>query len=298
MQRVQSGWTVFKRILSFIFRKPYLLIPMLLAWAVYVGAAYWIYANLDIEGMEIVMQLVVLFAFTCLSTFTIGIASLFILELIEQHETTGRMNPFKALLEMLIKDLWRALPIIIVWSIVDFVLLLVIALLNSTRKRKHGPRRPKGFIQRAVEAFRDLVRMGSMTVFTVIAWENLGPKASFDKGYGVFKKQFAEMLTGFGLNKIMGLLLGVPVILVIIGLNMEMLPVEPTMIGLVIYMSIVWSLGKLIEQLFVSELYLWYLHYEKAVEDAKRRGTEPPKSLNDVPKPSFTDDNFDLKEEY
>ena len=62
-------------------------------------------------------------------------------------------------------------------------------------------------------------------------------------------------------------------------------------------MSIVWSLGKLIEQLYVSELYLWYKHYENAIEKAKKTGSTPPKSLYDVPKPSFTDDVFDLAEE-
>lgn len=298
MHRIQSGWTVFKRILKFILRKPFLMIPMLMAWAVYLGVAYLVYSNIDIEGLEIASQLLLVFGFTCISTFTIGIASLFILELLEQHETTGKMNPFKALFEMVTKDLWRALPIIIVWSIVDFVLALVIGLLNSTRKRKNRPRRPKGPLQRAVEAFRDLVRMGSMTVFTVIAWEDLGPKASFDKGYRVFKTQFAEMLTGFGLNKIIGALLGIPIIIVILLLRTELLPIEPTMIGLVVYMSIVWSLGKLIEQLYVSELYLWYKHFEDAKDRAKRYGEEPPKSLYDTPKPSFTDDKFDLKKEY
>ena len=284
--------------MKFIFKKPLLLIPMLVAWGVYVLVAFEAQARLDFDSMEIPGLLLVLFLFTCLSTFTIATSSLFILELLEQHETTGRMNPFKALFDMITKDFWRALPIIIVWSIVDFILMIVIALLDSTRSRKNKPKRPKGPMQRAVEAFRDLVRMGSMTVFTVIAWEDLGPKASFDKGFDVFKRQFAEMLTGFGLGKLVGLLLGIPMLLVYFGLQAEMLPQEETYIGIIIYSSIVWSLKKLIEQLYVSELYLWYKHYEDARADAKRRGTTPPSSLYDIPQPSFTDSNFDLKKEY
>lgn len=297
MHRVQSGWEVFKRSLKFIFQKPFLLIPMLIAWVIYIVVAVWAQGQFDFNNMETAELLLVLFGFTCLSTFTIATASLFVLELLEQHETTGKMNPFKALLDMITKDFWRALPLIIAWSIIDFVLMIVVAFLDSTRKRKNGPKRPKGFLQRSVEAFKDLVRMGSMTVFTVVAWEELGPKASFDKGFKVFKKQFAEMLTGFGLNKVIGLIMGLPIFLVVLIMNTGALPQEETMIGLIIYMSIVWSLSKLIEQLYVSELYLWYKHYELAIADAKNRGVNPPDSIYDVPKPSFTDNKFDLIKE-
>ena len=137
-----------------------------------------------------------------------------------------------------------------------------------------------------------------MTVFTVIAWEKLGPKDSFDKGFDVFKRQFAEMLTGFGLNKITGFLLGIPLIFAMIILqNATVVNADVTLIILVVYISIVWSVGKLIEQLFVSELYLWYKHYERACAKAKKWGETPPKSMYDVPKPSFTDSNFDLIDE-
>ncbi len=297
MNSIRSGWTVYKRILKLIFTKPFLLLPMMMAWAVYIYVAFWFKNTYQLETMGTGTLLLILFGFTFLSTFTIGVASLFILELMEQHETTGSMNPFKALFDMLSKDLWRALPIIFIWSCVDFVLVMLITILNSSRKRKNRPRRPKGPIQRAVEAFRDLVRMGSMTVFTVIAWEPLGPKESFDKGYSVFKHRFSEMLVVFGLNKITGFLLGIPIMIVIISVRADLLPVQTTMIGLIIYMSVIWSLGKLIEQLFVSELYLWYTHYERAMTNAKRSQTEPPESLYDVPKPSFTDNHFDLIKE-
>lgn len=294
MQRLQSGWVTFKRIFKFIFRKPFLLLPMMFAWGVYVAVAVLVQANYDLEALDTGLLLLVVFGFTFLSTFTIGVSSLFILELIEQHETTGKMNPFKALFDMLTKDLWRALPIILLWALLDFVLKLIIALLNSTRKRKNRPSRPKGPLQRVVEAFRDLVRMGSMTVFTVVAWENLGPKASFDKGFRVFKSQFVEMLTGFVLNRVTGILLALPLILVIVLLQGEATIPEGVWIGLLVYISIIWSLEKLIEQLFVSELYLWYKHYENAVAEAKRLGKTPPASIHDVPKPSFTDNVLDL----
>jgi hypothetical protein len=297
MKTIQSGWSVFKRTLKLIFSKPYLLIPMIIAWLALVFASIWFNSTYNLETMEILELLLVLFASTFLSTFTIGIASLFILEMIEQLETRGKINPFKALFDMLSKDLWRALPIIILWSLADFILILIISFLDSLRKRKNRPKRPKGPIQRAVEAFRDLVRMGSMMVFTVIAWENLGPKQSFDKGYRVFKYRFSELLVGWGLNKVMGILLVIPVILVYIGLQANLLPLQATLIGLIIYISIMWSLRKLIEQLFVSELYLWYLHYERAKAKAMSTGSEPPASLYDVERPFFTDKNYDLVQE-
>lgn len=294
MHTIQSGWSVFKRTLKLILSKPYLLLPMFFAWLVYLMVGFWFFSTYNIETMETLQLLLLIFGFTFLSTFTIGIASLFILEMIEQLESRGKINPFKALFDMLSKDLWRALPLIILWSLIDFVLVLIIGFLDAGRKRKNRPRRPKGPIQRAVEAFRDFVRMGSMMIFTVIAWENLGPKQSFDKGYRVFKHRFSELLVGWGLNKVTGFLLGIPIILVFLALQAHLLPLRPTFLGLIIYLSIIWSLRKLIEQLFVSELYLWYLHYEKAINQAHLSGQTPPASMQDVKRPFFTDNNLDL----
>ncbi|MDA3931530.1 MAG: hypothetical protein PF513_02200 [Tenericutes bacterium] len=298
MKTIGTGWSVFKKNLKLIFSKPYLLLPMMVAWGVFIYTTYWFNTNYNLAEMDISMLLLVLFGFIFLSTFTIGVASLFVLEMLEQHETTGKINPFKALLDMITRDLWRALPIIILWSLVDFILTIIISILDSGRKRKNRPRRSKGPIQRAVEAFRDLVRMGSMTIFTVIAWENLGSKASFDKGYSVFKNRFSEMLVGFGLNKIFGLILVIPIIIVSFALRAGVLPFQTTSIALIIYISVVWSLRKLIEQLFVSELYLWYKHYELTIKKADRLGTKPPSSLYDVPRPSFSDKNYDLLKEH
>jgi len=294
MHTIQSGWSVFKRNLKLIFSKPYLLIPMFFSWLILFFASIWFNTTYNIETMELIELLLVLFAFTFLSTFTIGIASLLILEMIEQLESKGKINPFKALFDMLSRDLWRALPIIILWSLVDFILAIIIGFLNSGRKRKNRPKRPKGPIQRAVEAFRDMVRMGSMMIFTVIAWENLGPKQSFDKGYRVFKYRFSELVVGWGLNKVFGFLLGIPIILFLLALQAHLLPLQVTFIVLIIYISFIWSLRKLIEQLFVSELYLWYLHYERDVDKAKSTGSTPPNSIHDVKRPFFTDKNLDL----
>jgi hypothetical protein len=297
MKTIQSGWSVFKRNLKLIFSKPYLLIPMIIALLAPILAAIWFNATYNVETMEILELLLVLFAFTFISIFSIGVASLFILEIIEQLESRGKINPFKALFDMLSKDLWRALPIIILWSLIDFILYLLILLLDATRSRKNRPKRPRGPIQRAVEAFRDLIRMGSMMIFTVIAWEKLGPKESFDKGYRVFKYRFSELLVGWGLNKVMGIILAIPLILIFIALAANLLPLQTTLISVIIYTSIILSLRKLIEQLFVSELYLWYLHYERAKAKALSTGSEPPASMYDIKRPFFTDSNYDLVQE-
>ena len=297
MKTIQSGWSVFKRNLKLIFSKPYLLIPMIIALLAPILAAIWFNATYNVETMEILELLLVLFAFTFISIFSIGVASLFILEIIEQLESRGKINPFKALFDMLSKDLWRALPIIILWSLIDFILYLLILLLDATRSRKNRPKRPRGPIQRAVEAFRDLIRMGSMMIFTVIAWEKLGPKESFDKGYRVFKYRFSELLVGWGLNKVMGIILAIPLILIFMALAANLLPLQTTLISVIIYTSIILSLRKLIEQLFVSELYLWYLHYERAKAKALSTGSEPPASMYDIKRPFFTDSNYDLVQE-
>ena len=106
------------------------------------------------------------------------------------------------------------------------------------------------------------------------------------------------MLTGVGLSKVTGLLLMIPILIGVAFLQSETSPSETITIVMIVYMSVVWSLGKLIEQLYVSETYLWYKHFEDAQDKANKWNEEIPKSIHDIPRPSFADDKEDLQKGY
>ncbi|AIO19291.1 hypothetical protein KQ51_01415 [Candidatus Izimaplasma bacterium HR1] len=290
MQGIREGFAIYKKNFIFIFKHPFTLIPFLLALGASIFAGIYVNSVFDLDSLSIVQLLGLVYLLTIVSTFSISVASLFILELLEQHETTGKMRPLKALADMLTKDLWRALPIIIVWSIIDFIITLILAVFSALRKNKNGrTTRPAGPLERAVRILQTTVRMGMMVIFTVIAWDDKGPKASFDEGMKVYKNSLATMLTGVGVSEITAIILIVPLILVQLLSKFVYIPIDIFLPATYIYLAVSWSIGKLIEQLYVSELYLWNIHYEKALEN-----NENITSIYDVRKPSFTDNSFDL----
>lgn len=60
-----------------------------------------------------------------------------------------------------------------------------------------------------------------------------------------------------------------------------------------IYCAFVWSFALFLEQIFVAELYLWHLIWEREVKVAQERGEAEP-ALADVKHPCVLDDVPDL----
>ena len=295
MEGIRDGFTIFKNNLGFIIKHPFTLLPLLLALGASGWGAYYARTLVDVDALTVAELLGMAYLISAISTFSISIAALFIVELLEQHETTGVMNPFTALGDLLTKDLWRALPIIILWSIIDFLISLLINMLAAARRdRKNSRRRHrKSWLEHALEAFQIMFRMKMMLAFTIIGWDSKGPIASYDRASHIYKTNFSTGLTGVGLSKFVSFISMVPAILVlVIGQNIGA-PQGTLYTIVLVYLIIAWSIGRLIEQLYVSELYLWHLHYETA----KQRSTSNKTlTLIDVKRPSFSDNKQDLTE--
>jgi hypothetical protein len=292
LEGIRQGWTIYKRIFVFAITRPFVVIPFVLA----MGTAFYLMnlfiVTYDIYSFTEIELLLTLYLFSVISTFTISIASLFVVELLEQHETTGRMNPFTALIDMLTRDLWRALPFIFIWSIMDFIITLLIGFLRRLRQDKDGnTTRPPGPLELSIKAFEKGLRMGMMLMFTIIGWEDISPMDAYRKGKNVFEYQLSTFLSGIGFSIITGLILVVPSLVVL----MIAIPGNIKLMILLFYIPFAWGMGKLIEQLYVSELYLWYYKYMEARKLAKQHGDDVPESLFSFPRPSFTDKVYDLE---
>jgi len=106
--------------MNFVFRKPVFLIPVLFALATSLLVNVLIIFSIQDTTLSNGAYFGLAFLVIFISSFFISLAQLIILELLEQHETDGDMKIGKAIGEALSRDLLRALPIILIWSLIQF----------------------------------------------------------------------------------------------------------------------------------------------------------------------------------
>ncbi len=303
-----EGWETFKKTVLFAFKNPILLFPMLLAVFGVVATIYYGVTEYNLLDQE---WYIVILVYVVVVTFIISVCSLVLLELLEQKEQGRRMNILKAVFDALIFDLWRTLPVIIVWSVLKFFLtaleiFILIAKAKAKEKRKERGRSFRSFKERRlsrsknfIEVLQTGVRMASMTILTSIAWEPLNPFKAFKKGLNVYKTHIGSVVMGVGLSNLLKMIMFIPsfLILYLVEKNTGEVPTEVAL-GVMIYFGFVWAISLMVEQIYVAELYIWYIGFEKEKQSASERNEEVPKTMLDVKRPSLFDDFADFQEEY
>lgn len=292
------GWEIFKSSLRFMLKNPFTLVPILMGGGAFLGVVYWGITTYDISEFTNTEALIALFVYTSAFTVCISISSLVLLELLEQKETKGRMNIFTAIFDALVRDLIRAIPLILFWSVVKFLLLLLELAIAAANSRENGnrtyrSRRRERRTSRWIDTLKTGTRMGVMISLSAIAWEPVGPFKAMKKGLKVYKSHFATMVAGIGLSKILKLIVFLPgIVILLIAFQFPVVP-DAVLYGVVIYTGIAWAIGIMMEQLYTAELYMWYMMYEKEVEEGQVTGNIP-KNMMEVKKPSFLDETPDF----
>ena len=292
---IQSGFRIMGQSMKFFFKHPKAIFPIFMAWILYGGIATYIFITVDFSGYETTEILIVAYLFTFLFTFFVSIASLVLLELIEQNETKSSMSILLAMKDAFFRDLIRTLPIIIGWSIIKFLLLLLEVAIKAAEAKSRRGRRRQRRSSKFLETIKTGVRMGVMLMLSAIAWEEISPRKAMDKGMYIYKKYFASMATGVVLSRVLKFVIFLPLVIVIVIFSSTGTEIhEYVWYGLLLYTGLAWSYGILVEQLFTAELYLWHKKYQDQVDLAKEKGTKVPTSINDVSRPSFIDDIPDM----
>lgn len=311
METKQRWRDVFKASLLFFWAYPVCWLPMLVCWAGY--AAIVLYADYGYSwaahsGMENAAFLV-----GCYLVFSLlyGLASLILLEVMQQVESGERVSLGKAIADAVIKDLLRALPLLLAWGIVWFILAFLSALFS--RKNKRGAAgsekisaknavgtllgRKNGFSLSSAffDALSKGVRMLVFLMLPAVAWEEFSSIKSFKKGIAVLDDIRDDFLAAYATTAVFRtfVLLAPAVIYLVddkIGLHLP----EVFWIGVLIYMLIASSLSLIVEQIYVAELYLWHMDWEKTNKEREAAGKEPL-PFGKTPKPSFFDGEYTLK---
>ncbi|MBI2653542.1 hypothetical protein HYX02_01900 [Candidatus Woesearchaeota archaeon] len=277
-----------------LFKEPIFLVPIFFSWILVSATILYVRYYLP-EGMIFIT----IFGFIFLMTMIISLANIVMLEFMEQIETGKKISFSKAIKEAVFLDLLKVIPVALIWAIVWFIL-LVIRILTSKKKERSS--RPEPSMQDAAMALggdkpfswwglgldliEKVVRMFIFLSLPAIAWENKGPFSAFKKAFQIVRKHPLQFLTTYTLTGVVALIMGVPLVIIfsLAHGGVSFPPVFWTIV--IIYISIIWTLGIYLEQMSVGLLYLWHLKWVK-------NGSKG--DLSSVKKPDLLDDIRELK---
>ncbi len=302
---IKNAGKLFGAILKVPLRYPAMLLPLLLVWLVYAPTVVYLQFYYDWENATTTEALLVIFAFGFGLSVLLSISCFILLEqirLIESGQELSLTSPLPATFH----NVWRALPVTFLWSVIWFILTVIELLVRRKNEQPDRNATPENIARTFAgtgsfslsgaffDALRKGVRMIAFLIFPAIAWEK--HSKPIRRGLAVARTHKAEFATGFGLTEIAAAVVFLPPVLIIYIVDQTdaTLP-DSAWFAIIIYCGFAWSLSMLIEQLFTAELYLWDMKWRKACEKAKSEGTTLP-TLGQVPRPSILDDVAEMIE--
>lgn len=290
---------------------PRFLVPLLGVWAVYAPTVLYMKYGVNWDALPTDQALLLNFGAVFLFAFLLAFACSVLLELIQQLESGRKLSLFAAVGETLGSNLLKMLPIIIVWTIIWFVLLVIQAILSRKKRRggstesfsaENAAKTLAGYGQFSLSAafFRALnkgIRMVVFLILPAIAWENLGFVRAIKKGLTVFRTHLSHFSAGFVLTEMIAIVLFLPpAILFWISGKFEVQFPSFVWVLVILYIGMVWSYSIYLEQMFTAELYLWNLKWEREVKARQLRGEKDLPELEEIPLPHLLDEVHELLE--
>ena len=305
----KSFWTETREVVTSSLRffrvHPISIVPLLLCWCVYATTILYMEYFFDWEMYSGTINVLICFGCFLLFSMVYGIACLILLEMVQQIEKGKKVSLLRASRDAIFRDFWKACPVLLTWAIIWFVLSLLSALF-SRNKDKNGTKEISAHSAvgtllgsdetvNSISAFFNViskgVRMVTFLILPAIVWEDMGPIKAFKKGLVVLKNAKGSFLVDYGTTGLFAIfVLFVPALIFKINSDFELNLPESFWYVVLIYVAFASSLSFLVEQLYVAQLYLWHMVWEK---ENTQNGTN--KSFESTEKPSFFDGINDME---
>lgn len=305
---IKNGWDLIKESIKVFNHHPKFIIPLLITWLIYAPIIlylkYWF--NWDVYTTPQVFMIV--FGVILVFAFLLAFSCSMLFELIQHLEGGEKMSVMKAFWHTLTQNAIKIVPIVIVWTIIWFILLVIQAALS----KKKGEKSEKesftaenaaktlagaGKFSLSAAFFRALqkgVRMIIFLILPAIAWENLGFTKAVKKGLAVFRTHLTEFATGFVLTGLAEAIIFLPpALLFTISGKAEITLPDYVWYLTIVYIAFAWSYTIYLEQMFTAYLYLWHIKWEREANKARKENKATP-SMREVSRPSVLDDVNDL----
>jgi hypothetical protein len=227
-----------------------------------------------------------------------------LLELIEQIENGENANILNAFVNVIKNNFLRALPILLVWAILWFI----IQVIQAFFRRRNSSNEDEGFSAKNAartlagidsnwslssaffEALKKGVRMIVFLILPAIAWEELSAISATKKGLSILRAHVAEFTTGFVLSEAVSIFAFLPAVIIFyVTDKFDIVLSNEIWYVVIMYCAFAWSFSLYIEQMFAAELYLWHMKWVEASEIAKKKKKSPP-TFSRIKPPSILDD--------
>lgn len=308
-QGIKNGGSLIGEAIKALIKYPNMLLPLLLCWSLYAPLLVYLKFHLPWGDYDTPTQFIIAFSFVLLLSIIFSWSAFMLLEQIRQIEMGEKSSILKSISKS-IENTIIALPIAIVWAAIWFALTVIEAMLrrgsnseddddNEEFNAENVAKTVAGYEEFSLsgaffDALKKGVRMLAFLIYPAIAWEKLGTLKSVKKGLGVANTHKTEFATGFVITELAAFLVFLPpAILFLISGKFEVDFPDFVWFGTMVYCAFAWSFALFLEQMFVAELYLWHLIWEKEVRLAKATFKPEPK-LEDVKRPSVMDNVADL----
>jgi len=303
---IRTAGEIFRLSLAVLRKQPSLAEPLLMCWVIYAPIVLYLDYFFNWSKYSLSSVLLIVLAVITVFSLIIGISCLVLLELIEQIENGEEASILHAFSHVLRSSLIRALPILLVWAFLWFVIHVIATFFRRRNSSSNDEDFSAENAARTLagldsswsfsSAFFDALNRGArMIVFLIlpaIAWEELSPILATKKGLSILKSHIIEFSTGFVLSETTSFAVFLPTtILFFVTDKFNIVLPDGIWFVVIIYCALAWSFSLYIEQMFTAELYLWHLKWVAASNLARKnkkhlpdfRDITPPSILDDVP---------------
>lgn len=293
-----SGWRLIKNSFLIFKKYPQFIIPLLIQQVI--SAPILLYLAFG-RGyiFDTYFVWILLAAVFCIALL-LTVSCLILLEFIDQLETAQTLNTGVAVKKALGKDAFKALPLVIIWTIVWFILLIIEALLSKAERQRENlsaegaAKVLRGASTNLNEGLFAILEKGiRMSIFFIlpsIAWEGLGFARATSRAFRMVRSHLSVFVSGFVLATIVQTIVFLPagIIFALADNTGIQFPVWVWVVT-ILYIFFAWSYTIYTEQMLSANLYLWDLKWQKAVKETPT-GLPAPK-FEDVSMPSILNDN-------
>lgn len=304
MGNSNKGWALVVHSMNVFRDYPSFMVPLLTVWVVYASGILYLKYGFRYQLHGTAADLGVAFLFIFVMSFLILMSCAVVLDAIQQIDT-GHPSLARAIRKAVRRDLVRVLPVAIVWAVLWMVLTAIEALLSrdnhgsaddtltvqsaaETIANYHG----FSFSEAFVEALQKGIRMVMFLIVPAISWENLGALQAMKKGLAVLRAHLGLFASGYALTYAAAAIVFIPPFIVFeLGTghrgNPPWIHFPPSVwVATIIYIGLAWSFTFYLEQMFMAQVYLWDLTWEKAVARAKEAGLPVP-TFTSIPRPEL-----------
>ena len=276
-------------------RFPSLFIALVFVWAATAAVTFlalpYAFDAVDALGGSYVAFAVIGLGGFAVAGVLLSFACFILLERVRQIEMDEPRSVAAALGRALVNTA-RAIPIILVWSVLWLGVNALAALLGGDEDDDGAASfgDTDSLLDLSMRAACDALRMLVFLSLPAIAWEvGNGPLRAVKRGVAVARRHGAEFAVGLLLTELGAWLAALPLLaLLAVTAGSEADVPELVWFGALALALLGWTLVMLVQQLFAAELYVWHLLWEDASERSLAEGTGPL-DPHAVPRPSLID---------